>query len=312
MDHLSKLCSVLPRAIVINNIYNADGIAVAIRKMLRLEKGNMLKKPEWMRNAGRSLALFMAINLMLIFVLISPGISFELSADSVTAGENLIITGTSEPNSENTFISSFTMNLPVTSEKYNYETEIKVPNKPNRFSVTARNVQNLNAGVKMGIWITKSFESRDGVVHLSAADIPPGVYKLKVSGSAVPGANEVPISIEAETGVLADSSGSYKLVIDTTGIPEGDYLIEGDGDEKTVRILSKGESRSSAAAGSVAEKKVATDEDENETKPSAAANESAGEKSVKEEVGKEEKSTPPAESGESKGVVSWLTDLLGL
>jgi len=62
----------------------------------------------------------------------------------------------------------------------------------------------------------------------------------------------------------------------------------------------------------VAEKKVATDEDENETKPSAAANESAGEKSVKEEVGKEEKSTPPAESGESKGVVSWLTDFLGL
>ena len=148
----------------------------------------------------------------------------------------MIITGTSEPNSENTFISSFTMNLPVTSEKYNYETEIRVPNKPNRFSVTARNVQNLNAGVKMGIWITKSFESRDGVVHLSAADIPTGRYKLKVSGSAMPGANEVPISIEAETGVLADSSGSYKLVIDTTGIPEGDYLIEGDGDEDSAHI----------------------------------------------------------------------------
>ena len=159
----------------------------------------------------------------------------------------------------------------------------------------------------MGIWITKSFESRDGVVHLSAADIPTGVYRLKVSGSAMPGANEVPITIEAETGVLADSSGSYKLVIDTSGIPEGNYLIEGDGDEKTVRILSREKSRSSASDVSVAEKKVATDKDENETKPSAAANESAGEKSVK-----EEKATPPAESGESKGVVTWLTDLLGL
>ncbi len=93
----------------------------------------MPKKPEWMRNAGRGLAHFMAINVMLIFILISPGISFELSADSVIAGENLIITGTSEPNSESTFISSFTMNLPVTSGNYNYETEIKVPNKPNRF-----------------------------------------------------------------------------------------------------------------------------------------------------------------------------------
>ncbi|MGE4381512.1 MAG: hypothetical protein AB7E62_11315 [Methanothrix sp.] len=268
----------------------------------------MPKKPEWMRNAGRGLALAMAINLMLIFILISPGTSFELSADSVTAGENLIITGTSEPNSENTFISSFTMNLPVTSEKYSYETEVKVPNKPNRFTVTAKNVQNLDAGVKMGIWITKSFESRDGVVHLSAADIPTGRYKLKVSGSAMPGANEVPITIEAETGVLSDSSGSYKLVIDTTGIPEGDYLIEGDGDEKTVRILSKGESSSSASAISEAEKEIAAYKDKIEINLSAAASESAGGKSVNEEVSKEEKATPPAESAESKGVVAWLTD----
>jgi hypothetical protein len=275
--------------------------------MLRLEESNMPKKPEWMRNAGRGLAHFMAINVMLIFILISPGISFELSADSVIAGENLIITGTSEPNSESTFISSFTMNLPVTSGNYNYETEIKVPNKPNRFTVTARNVQNLNAGVKMGIWITKSFESRDGVVHLSAADIPTGRYKLKVSGSAMPGANEVPISIEAETGVLADSSGSYELVIDTTGIPEGDYLIKRDGDEKTVRILSKEKSSSSASAISEAEKEIAADKDKNEINISAAASESAGEKSVK-----EEKATQPAESGESKGVVAWLTDFLGL
>jgi hypothetical protein len=280
--------------------------------MLRLEEEIMPKKPEWMRNAGRGLALAMAINLMLIFILISPGTSFELSADSVTAGENLIITGTSEPNSENTFISSFTMNLPVTSEKYNYETEVKVPNKPNRFTVTAKNVQNLNAGVKMGIWITKSFESRDGVVHLSAADIPTGRYKLKVSGSAMPGANEVPITIEAETGVLADSSGSYKLVIDTTGIPEGDYLIEGDGDEKTVRILSKEKSLPSAAAGSVAEKEIAADKDKNEINLSSTASESSGEKSVNEEVSKEEKATPPAESAEIKGVVAWLTDFLGL
>ena len=275
--------------------------------ILRLKEGNMAKKPEWMRNAGRGLAIAMAINLMLIFILISPGISFELSADSVTAGDNLIITGTSEPNSENTFISSFTMNLPVTSEKYNYETEIKVPNKPNRFSVTARNVQNLDAGMKKGIWITKSFESHDGVVHLSVADIPPGMYRLKVSGNAMPGANEVPITIEAETGVLADSSGSYKLVIDTTGIPESDYLIEGDGDAKTVRIMSKEENRSSASDVSVAEKKVATDKDENETKPSVAASESAGEESVK-----EEKATPPAESGDTKDVISKLTEWLGL
>ncbi len=57
----------------------------------------------------------------------------------------------------------------------------------------------------------------------------------------------------------------------------------------------------------MAEKKVATDKDENETKPSVAASESAGEESVK-----EEKATPPAESGDTKDVISKLTEWLGL
>jgi hypothetical protein len=99
-----------------------------------------------------------------------------------------------------------------------------------------------------------------------------------------------PITIEAETGVLSDSSGSYKLVIDTTGIPEGDYLIKGDGDEKTVRILSKEKSRPSALAISEAEKEIAAYKDKIEINLSATASESA----------------------ESKGVVAWLTDFLGL
>jgi hypothetical protein len=128
----------------------------------------------------------------------------------------------------------------------------------------------------------------------------------------MPGANEVPITIEAETGVLADSSGSYKLVIDTTGIPEGDYLIKGDGDEKTVRILSKEKCRPSALAISEAEKEIAAYKDKIEINLSAAASESAGGKSVNEEVSKEEKATPPAESGDTKDVISKLTEWLGL
>jgi len=74
-----------------------------------------------------------------------------------------------------------------------------------------------------------------------------------------------------------------------------------------VRILSKEKSSSSASAISEAEKEIAADKDKNEINISAAASESAGEKSVK-----EEKATQPAESGESKGVVAWLTDFLGL
>lgn len=279
--------------------------------MLPREKGNMPNDVEWIRNRSRGLAKALAISLMLIFILISPGISFELSEDSVTAGKNLIITGTSEPNSENTFLSSFTMNLPVNSGKYSFETEVKVPNKPNSFAITARNVQKLDAAVKMGIWITKSFDARGGVVYLSGDDIPPGRYRLKVSGTAVPGKSEVPITIEAETRALADSKGRYKLAIDTTGIPEGEYLIEGDGDAKTVRILSKGKSPSRNSDGSEAVKETGADKDKNGA-PASTASEIEGDKSVQNEIRAEEKATPPEESGQSKGVVDWLAEWLGL
>ena len=254
----------------------------------------MVREQERVRGVGRGQPLAIAMGLILIFIFFSPGASFELSADSIAAGKNVIITGTSEPNSENTFLTSFTMSLPVTSGKYSYETEVKVPNKPNSFAVTARNVKNLDAGVKMGIWITKSFEASGGVVHLSRDDLPPGRYKLRVSGSALPGKSEVPITVEAETRVVADSKGRYKLIIDTTGIPEGEYLIEGDDDAKTVQILSK---------------------DKNNVKPSATTSsdsESNAEKLVQEEAGAEEKSTAPAQSGQSKGVVARLTEWLGL
>lgn len=275
----------------------------------------MPKDVEWIRNEGRGLAKAIAISLMLIFIFISPGISFELSDNSVTSGKNLIITGTSEPNSENTFLSSFTMNLPVSSGKYSFETEVKVPNKPNRFAVTARNVQNLDAAVKMGIWITKSFDASGGVVYLSGDDIPPGRYRLKVSGTAIPGKSEVPITIEAETRALADSKGRYRLAIDTTGIPEGEYLIEGDGDEKTVLILSKNKPPSRASDSNEAEKETGADKDKNGAMPGAPASpasEIEGDESVQNEVLAEEKATPPEESGQSKGVVDRLAEWLGL
>ena len=283
--------------------------------MLRLEEGNMPKDVEWMRKAAGSLAIAGALNLMLIFILISPAVSFELSADSVAAGKNLIITGTSEPNSENTFLTSFTMNLPVTSGRYSFETEVKVPNKPNRFTVTARNVQNLDAGVKMGIWITKSFDASGGTVYLSGDDIPPRRYKVKVSGNAMPGKNEVPITIEAETMARADSKGRYRLTIDTTGIPEGEYLIEGDGETKTVRILKKDKSPSRAPDGSVSDKETGEDRDKNGVMPGAPASstrEIEGKESVQNEADAEEKATPPDDSGQGKGVVDRLAEWFGL
>ncbi|MDD1760839.1 MAG: hypothetical protein LUQ59_01270 [Methanothrix sp.] len=172
--------------------------------------------------------------LILIVVSVSSGLAFDITPTSPTPGQEITISGTAKPGEALTFESSFAMNLPVSGGQYEYETTIQVPQKPNRFTVSARNVQDLNAGVKIVIWITKGFQASGGTVRLSQADVPPGRYNLKMFGSALPGSIAVPVDIKAETQVLADSNGKYELTIDTTGIPAGSYRIRGASETKTV------------------------------------------------------------------------------
>ncbi len=179
--------------------------------------------------------IFALVAIFTYFV-ISVGLAFELSPANPAPGQEVALTGTAKPGEELSFQSSFTMNLPVTGGEYGYETTIQVPQKPNRFTVSANNVQDFYAGVKFGIWITKSFQASGGTARISQADVPPGRYNLKMFGKALPGSTEVPVNIEAQTQVKADSAGKYKLVIDTTGIPAGDYRIQGAGDAKTIRL----------------------------------------------------------------------------
>jgi hypothetical protein len=171
-----------------------------------------------------------------IYLVISVGLAFELSPANPAPGQEVTLTGTAKPGEDLSFQSSFTMNLPVTGGEYGYETTIQVPQKPNRFTVSANNVQDFYAGVKFGIWITKSFQASGGTARISQADVPPGRYNLKMFGKALPGSTEVPVNIEAQTQIKADSAGTYKLAIDTTGIPAGDYRIQGAGDVKTIRL----------------------------------------------------------------------------
>lgn len=177
-------------------------------------------------------------DICLFFILVALSVSscqaFDITPTVPTPGQEITISGTAKPGEALTFESSFAMNLPVSGGQYEYETTIQVPQKPNRFTVSARNVQDLNAGVKIVIWITKSFQASSGTVRLSQADVPPGRYNLKMFGSALPGSTAVPVDIEAETQVLADPDGKYELTIDTTGIPAGLYRIRGASETKTV------------------------------------------------------------------------------
>jgi hypothetical protein len=199
-----------------------------------MSERQVLGRTDWLK------AMKSAFILITIFVsiFISLGLSFELSSANIEPGQEIVLTGMAKPGSQLSFQSSFTMNLPVTAGKYEYEATVEIPQKPNRFTVAARNVEDFNAGVKFGIWITKNFKASGGTARISQADVPPGRYNLKIFGTALPGSREIPVTVEAETQVQADSAGKYNLAIDTSGIPAGDYRIAGAGDEKVIRMGS--------------------------------------------------------------------------
>jgi len=156
--------------------------------------------------------------------------------EATVSGSTVSVTGTASPGAQVSMRSSFTMNLPVSGGQYEYETSVEIPQEPNRFQVTARNVQDFNAGVKMGIWITKRFQASGGTASISHANVPSGRYNIKLFGEAQPGSSQVPVEVAAETQVKADSNGKYSLDIDTSGIPAGEYRIEVAGETKTIQV----------------------------------------------------------------------------
>jgi len=190
--------------------------------------------------------IFMVLALLL---LISFGSGFEVSPSNPNSGDRVILNGIASPGEQVPLRSSFSMNLPVAAGQYEYETRLDIPQKPNKFTLTVRNVKDFNAGVKLGIWITKGFAASDGTATISQADVPTGTYDLKMFGEALPGASQVPVQVVAETTVKADSQGKYGMEIDTSGIPNGDYRIEGAGDSKTIHIGGSSQSTSSGDDG---------------------------------------------------------------
>jgi len=203
------------------------------------------------RAGGRTArAILLAALCLCIFA--SSCQAFDLTPENPQPGQEITLPGTASPGEDVSFQSSFSMNLPVAGGQYEYETSVQVPQKPNRFTVTASNVEEFNAGIKIGIWITKGFTPSGGSVRLSQADVPPGSYHLKVFGKALSGAASVPVAVEAETTVKADSSGRYELIIDTTGIPAGEYRIQGGGESKTISLGGSGSTSSGTSVGTSA------------------------------------------------------------
>jgi hypothetical protein len=176
-------------------------------------------------------------------------LELEIAPKNPEPGDEITISGVASPNQEITIAnqeitiaSSFKDIIQVSAGKYKYDLkDIEIPSKPNSFTVTTKNVKNLRVGVKILIWITKSFPASGGVATLSLGDVPPGNYAIKIFGDAANGASTVDLHVTASLKTKADSNGNFKAKIGTKGLPPGIYTITAkapDGASKTISVFA--------------------------------------------------------------------------
>lgn len=160
--------------------------------------------------------------------MISLGSALVATPSEVAPGEQITITGNATPGETVSIQGNFQMDLPVNPDgSYEFRTNsIWIPQKPNAFSVTADNVQDLILGVKFMVWLSYPVQATNGTAAIYQKDVPPGNYDIRVSGKALEGSKIVPFKVSAKTTAKANHEGKYSLKINTQGVPAGDYFMQ--------------------------------------------------------------------------------------
>ena len=123
---------------------------------------------------------------------------------------------------------------------YSYDLPgIHMPNKPNNFTILARGVKNLHVGVRKDpidlsphynfsysrTWIsTQATAGADGIATISNDMISPGRYQFKVFGDAAENVSRVDLELNVVKKLVID--GSFKLALNMSGFPSGNYSFD--------------------------------------------------------------------------------------
>jgi hypothetical protein len=142
----------------------------------------------------------------------------------------------------------------IIGSKYGYAYDAEgtyLPNKPNNFTVTASGVKNLNIGLKkiqgsgtnsstiwegkfMRMWVSHQAVADDqGVARDDSDLISPGIYDARIFGDAA-NVSQVDLTMTLVKKIFIN--GKFHLGINTTGFPAGNYSIDVQAQNGTVRL----------------------------------------------------------------------------
>lgn len=155
--------------------------------------------------------------------------SWHFFPSEPVVGDVLKINGKTSPKSEVDIVISFEKKVPVTDGRYEFTfNNVDIPPPPNRYTITAREVENIKFSVKLLFWFTRKREATSGVAVFKDSNVPSGLYNTKVHGKAKPDVFTVDLNIQALQKIKSDDKGDFSFSYDTSALPPGDFTLNVD------------------------------------------------------------------------------------
>jgi hypothetical protein len=127
--------------------------------------------------------------------------------------------------------------LPIIDKKFSAQiNKVKVPWPKNRLLIEAKNVATLNVAAKFLLWISKKVNVVNGVAQYTLRDVPKGTYSVKLHGTAMEWASEVPIRVTASSELQLDEAGSCVYTFHPNPKKGGNLAVKCNEIEKYVVI----------------------------------------------------------------------------
>jgi len=174
-----------------------------------------------------------------------------VTPENPAVGDTITISGTASPDESVNVVVSFEKKVSPSDGMYLYRMDgIEVPSGSNTFTVTARDVVDLNVRLKLSLWWTKSAVATGGTATVSHSNLEPGIYDAQMDGIPAAGTSHVTLDITAVQDIDADASGNFVYSYATNSIPIGDFQLNVGGLTKTITLSQKSDESSSGGGSS--------------------------------------------------------------
>ena len=174
-----------------------------------------------------------------------------LTPENPVVGDTITISGTASPSESVNVVVSFKKSVSPSDGMYLYRMDgIEVPSGSNTFTVTARDVVDLNVRLKLSLWWTESAVATGGTATVSHSNLEPGIYDAQMDGIPIAGTSLVTLDITAVQDIDADASGNFVFSYTTNSMPIGDFQLNVGGLTKTITLSPKSDESSSGGGSS--------------------------------------------------------------